>query len=243
MTEFVLITIAIIIGITTLVFLSKRRKGNVDYNRLIDMLDSKIFPGGADQKKEGARRIMTLLKNRISLQDAEIMYVKKIALFYFEKYDSNNEPLIQFLRHHENYGINFFESIELHNFFVKVHQEIESESWNDAFLRLEVISSGFNRKYDYRILEVNSEFEKLFNLVSLDLHGRSIRQVYKNFDTLLSDKFKQLNSTNQFEKVDYFDNQLNKRVSILAYTSLKGQIVTLISEIPEHEAGRSVKTA
>lgn len=243
MTDFLLIASLIISTIILIYFFSKRRRKSVDYNRLIELLDNRIFPGGAEQKKEGARKIAALLKNRIGLQEAEAMYIRKIALFYFEKYDSNNEALIHFLSHRENSGINFFESIELHNFFIREHQQIETDSWKDAFLRLEIVTQGFRKKYDYTILEVNSQFEKMFNSTQIELNGRSLRLVLKSFDTALADAFQNLCHSLQSQEVEYFDNYLNKKVCIVAYPSVKGQIVTFISEVPEREAGRSVQIA
>lgn len=243
MMDFLLIATSIVGALIIVLFLIKRKRKRVDYSRLIELLDSRIFPGGVEQKKEGARKIAALLKNRIGLQEAESMYIRKIALFYFEKYDSNNEPLIHFLRHQENAGINFFESIELHNFFIREHQQIESESWKDAFLRLEIITQGFNRKYDYKILEANSQFAKLFNTSEIEISGRSIRMVLKSFDSTLAKSFETLCRSYQTQKIEYFDSYLNKKVSVVAYVSLKGQIVAFLSEIPEREAGRSVQIA
>ncbi len=240
--NFWIIFIALAAAIFVYFFL-KRKKTVIDYQRLCELLDPRIFPGGPEQKKEGARKIRAILKNKISLNEAEEMFARKISLFYFEKYDSNNEELIQFLRSYQNSKVNFFESIELHDFFVKEHQRCEKENWNEAFARFEIQISRSVRKCDFIFQECNPEFLKVFDFENTNLNGKSLFMASSDLGTRLTDHLQDLTVKRQSIKFDQFDSRLKKQMSVVAYSSLKGKLVTFITVSGHEETKVSAKIA
>jgi len=228
--------------IVMLYFFTKK-KHSVDYQSLISLLDERIFPAGMEQKREGARKIRTILKNKISLQEAEEMYVRKIALFYFEKYDCNNEPLIVYLRMYQNNKINFYESIELHDFFIKEHQTCESILWHEAFARFEIKTDFLGKSKEFIFTEINSEFARLFELEQADIRGKSIKLVSPELNNLLSDHFHDLMKKNLSKKIEHFDNRIKKQISIVTYSPAKARLITFIKETEKEQSSASARIA
>ncbi|MCF8294447.1 MAG: hypothetical protein K9I34_00150 [Bacteroidales bacterium] len=233
-----------LVAVALIVFVFRKWKQKAfDFQTLLALLDYRIFPGGVEQKKEGARKIKSILKNKITLNEAEELFIHKISLFYFEKYDSKNEELIHFLRSYKSPSVNFFESIELHDYFVKEHQRCQKETWHEAFACFEVQHSRSVRQRDFIFQECNSEFLKLFELENTNLNGKSLFQASTDLGTRLSDYLQDLTVKRQSIKFDQFDTNLKKQMTVVAYSSVKGKVVTFISESGHQETKVSAKIA
>ena len=242
MWAFIVGGIVVIVGGVVWLVLKSRPK-TPDYDRIIGHLEDKIFPGGAAQKKEGARQVMLLLKSKINIQEAEELYVRKISLFYFEKYDSKNYDLINHLTKYENTKVDFFDKIELYNYFAQEHIRFNKQTWVDGFALHEIIVNVRGKAVDYRFLDVNQDFEKLTGLTKSEVVGRTVKQIFPRIDEFWVNTYSKVALNGELAKFDHFDESLNKNLSVTAYSPKPKQFISFLKENKGQNSNHVVKRA
>jgi PAS domain-containing protein len=226
-----LVIILLVISIPVIYFIFFRKKsGSFNCTNVLEHLDEKIFPYGEKQKREGARHVMTLLKNKINIQEAEELYVNKIALFYFEKYDSSNDTIINHLSQFENEKVNFFDKIELYDFFTQEHQKYTNTEWHHAYALHEITLNSKGVAVDYRFLDANLEFEKLTGYSKIDLIGKTIKQLHPSIDDFWINTYGKVATKGELLKFDHFDNGLEKHLDVISYSPKAGRFISFLSE-------------
>ncbi|MEA3445514.1 MAG: hypothetical protein U9R19_12410 [Bacteroidota bacterium] len=221
----------LVVAILSWWFIFRSRNQSENYDDILQHLDDKIFPGGETQKKDGGRHVMKLLKNKINIQEAEELYVHKISLFYFEKYDSNNDSLILHLTKFENSKVDFFDKIELYNFFTQEHLRYNKQNWIDGFALHEIILNARGKAVDYRFLDVNADFENLTGLKKTDVIGRTIKQIFPGIDEFWISTYGKVATKGELAKFDHFDQSLNKHFAVSAYSPRPNRFISFLSEI------------
>lgn len=224
----IIITSIVLSSAAVYIMFMRKSTHKFSCDQIIAHLDNKIFPGGKEQKREGALQVKKLLKNKINIQEAEELYVNKIALFYFEKFDSKNEQIIHYLTNYENSKINFFDKIELYDFFTHEHQKYNNQSWTDAYFLSEISLNGRGKPVDYRLLEVNHAFEELTGLERIELIGKTIKQVFPSIDDFWIQTYGEVATKGKLAKFNHFDNVLNKSLDVTSYSPRKNQFISFI---------------
>lgn len=224
-------------------FFLRNRKRLVDYDKIIKHLDHEIFPGGEVQKKEGARKVMKLLKNKINIQEAEELYVHKISLFYFEKYDSKNDDLIQYLTKFENQKVDFFDKIALYNFFAQEHIRYNKQNWVDGYALHEIIINARGKAVDYRFLDVNQDFERLTGFKKSVVVGHTIKQIFPGIEEFWISTYEKVAIKGELLKFEHFDQSLNKYLAVTTYSPRPNQFISFLKEIEKADPSQAVKRA
>ena len=236
------VSIIIVSALVYWFFLRKKDHGN-NYDEIIKHLDEKIFPGGDKQKKEGARQVMHLLKNKINIQEAEELYIQKISLFYFEKYDSKNYDLIHHLTKFENSKVDFFDKIELYNYFAHEHIRYSQQNWVDGFALHEIVLNSKGKAVDYRYLDINQDFENLTGLKKSEVIGRTVRQVFPGIEDFWIKSYGNVAVKGDLAKFEHFDQSLNKKLSVTAYSPRPKQFISFIKEVKSANPNQMTKRA
>lgn len=224
-------------------FLLRKKKRPVDFDKIIEHLDNEIFPGGDAQKKEGARNVKKLLKNKINIQEAEELYVHKISLFYFEKYDSKNDDLILHLTKFENHKLDFFDKIELYNFFAQEHIRYNQQNWVDGYALHEIVLNARGKAVDYRFLDVNLDFERLTGFKKSDVIGHTMKQIFPAIEEFWVSTYEKVALKGELLKFEHFDQSLNKHLSVTAYSPRPKQFISFLKEIEKATPNQAVKRA
>lgn len=225
------LSILLVVSIPIVYFVFFRKKSSTfDCAKVLCHLDEKIFPYGENQKKEGAREVMKLLKNKINIQEAEDLYTNKIALFYFEKYDSLNDQMIANLSKFENEKVNFFDKIELYDFFTREHQKYNNTEWHHAYALHEINVNAKGIAIDYRFLDINQEFEKLTGYKKIDLIGKTIKQIHPSIEDFWIETYGKVAIKGELLKFDHFDSDLQKHLEVISYSPQNGKFISFITE-------------
>ncbi len=228
---FLIIGGSLALFVAAILIVLKIKKQPQNFDLIIQHLDEKIFTGGSAQKKEGARQLMELLNSKINIQEAEELYAHKISLFYFERYDSRNDDLILYLTKFENEKVDFFDKIELYNFFSNEHQRYNKQNWVDGYAHHEIILNSRGKAIDYRFLDVNSDFEKLTGLKKSDIIGRTIKQVFPGIEDFWIQVYEKVATKGELKKFEHFDTSLNKYLSVTTYSPRPKQFISFLKEI------------
>ncbi|WPC44201.1 ATP-binding protein [Clostridium sp. JS66] len=108
---------------------------------------------------------------------------------------------------------------------------------SDAFVYSKIIKDENDRAIDFKIVEANSAFEKLFNLKCKDICGKSCSEVFPNMSMLFLEKLKDLNSSSgRFDNIhlnEFYYDKNSKWLSISAFEAEKGYIGTIITDVTE----------
>ncbi len=220
----------IIAVIVYFVFFREKEKINT-HAEILQHLDDKIFTGGEDQKNYGAKQVKKLLNDKINIQEAKELYIQKISLLYFEKYDSRNDNMILHLSKSENSKIDFFDKIELYNFFTQEHLIHNNKNWVDGYAIHDIITNSRGKAVDYRFIDINADFERLTGYKRENIVGLTIKQVSPKIEEFWISTYGDVALNNKLAKFEYFDKSLNKLFAVTAYSPKPKRFISFIKEI------------
>lgn len=106
------------------------------------------------------------------------------------------------------------------------------ETMHDAFAVLELVngddSSG---PADFRFLEVNPAFERLWERSSQELIGRTMRQVLPQVDEQMMRSLAEIVETGKGRRFEFFSPVFSKTLEITAYRPQPGQLAKVIVDV------------
>lgn len=105
----------------------------------------------------------------------------------------------------------------------------------DGFTLNEVICDPSGQPYDFRILDVNPAFEKLFNLKKEALVGRTYRQLAGKADPLFIEQCGRVALGGQEFELEFYSQKIERHFRLLVYRPALLQFAVLIKEVAEGE--------
>ncbi|OFI06724.1 cyclic di-GMP phosphodiesterase Gmr [Clostridium acetireducens DSM 10703] len=105
-----------------------------------------------------------------------------------------------------------------------------AENMFEAFASLEIIFNKNIKNYSYKFLYVNSAFEKIFNIQSKNLLGKSMGHIFEKLDYILSSKYLDKIIKNEKIDIEYYYKTLNKYLKIRFFIIEKNKLGVFITE-------------
>jgi len=116
------------------------------------------------------------------------------------------------------------------------------EEMNNGMALYEVIFNEDNLPIDCRYLTVNSSFEKIMNVNSEELIGKTLFELDPDFDLMLLNKFCEVAIKDEPIQIEYFSRKLNKYFDLRAYCPKTNQVAVIIQDITaKNQAEKELK--
>ena len=99
----------------------------------------------------------------------------------------------------------------------------------------EVIVDELGKANDYRCVEINDSYLKLFGYKKEDIIGKRIREIAPNIEQYWIDNFVEIAITGEPQYFENFSQSADKFLSTYAYSPKQGQFAVLISDITQRK--------
>ncbi|MFA5012543.1 MAG: PAS domain S-box protein [Ignavibacteria bacterium] len=115
----------------------------------------------------------------------------------------------------------------------KTEQEYKKlfEEMLDGFALHEIICDEEGRPINYRFLAVNPMYEKMTGLNSKDIVGKTVLEVLPNLEKKWIERYGKVALTEEPIYFEDYAEELDKHYEVKAFSPLKNQFVTIISDI------------
>ncbi len=228
-TYIILLGFVVLVGIS-IYLLTRPKSFKGTYQGIIAMLDDRIFPGGEEQKSLGARQLEKLLNGKISNAEAKDLYLSKITLYFFERFDSTNDGLINFLRSQNSSKIDFFDNIKLYDFFSQEYEQYLNMHWQGAYMRFKILKNNIGKAKNYKFVEGNAMFEKISGLYKNDIKGKNIDKIFPESGKDWIKIHSRMSKNIDYKTSVLLDKFFNLNLEICSYTTANGYLVVFFSE-------------
>jgi len=99
----------------------------------------------------------------------------------------------------------------------------------------EVVVDEFGNANDYRYIEINDSYLKLFGYKKEDIIGKRIREIAPNIEQYWINNFVNVAITGEPQYFENYSQSIGKYLSTYAYSPRQGQFAVLISDITERK--------
>jgi|GEM_PF-5394532 len=103
----------------------------------------------------------------------------------------------------------------------------------DAFALHEIMLDKNNEPYNFRFIDVNPAFENMTGLKRKDVIGKTIFDIFPDFNIIWEKNFKNILSTGKSIKNEYYFNLYDKYFEIIIFSPEKNQFATIFTDITE----------
>jgi PAS domain S-box-containing protein len=103
----------------------------------------------------------------------------------------------------------------------------------NGFALHEIICDDTGKPIDYRFLEVNSAFEEMTGLKSVEIIGKTVLEVLPETESYWIDTYGEVALTGKSIKFDNYSKAFDKYYEVLAYSPKKGQFAAVFTDITE----------
>lgn len=106
-------------------------------------------------------------------------------------------------------------------------------SMNEGVLLSEVICDSSEQPIDFKILETNKSFEKMFNVINKNILDKTINELYPDACPKMIEAYRQIESNGKSVKFDIYLKEENRHFRINVISPAKCQIIALIDDIAD----------
>ena len=111
------------------------------------------------------------------------------------------------------------------------------ESMLEGFALCEILCNKDGQPYDFRYLEVNSEFEKILGITRSQALGKTVREVFPQVEEYWIDAYGKVALTGVPARFDNYLRALDKHFEVVAFSPKRGQFAAIFSDITERKHG------
>lgn len=188
MGPFILLLSLFLLAGAGLYLIIRRKDFRPNLEDIVQALTDLIFPGRDKQIEDGAHEIMKLLRGKVNFSEAKEIYIQKTRSFFFERFDPANDEMRVFLKDKDHTKLNYFDKIELYDFFVEENERLKKEFWIHGFCMGHISEKKKSRSMEkVKVVDANDSFFELFNLQSGKVNS-SVLQISNGIpDPILDD--------------------------------------------------------
>ncbi len=104
---------------------------------------------------------------------------------------------------------------------------------HDGLAVHEILYDEYGNALDYRFIRVNKSFEKLTGLMGKDIIGKTVLEVMPNTGRNLIETYGKVALTGDTYQYEKYSDELNKYISVSAYSTKKNQFAIMVSDITD----------
>jgi hypothetical protein len=237
MWPFIILTTAIILAGIFTFFIFNRKSYRFEPEEIIESLHHIIFPGGQSQIEKGAQEIIRLLKGKVNLQEANEIYALKGKNFFFERFDPSNDTLRNHWKNKDHAKLNYFDKIDLYEFFISENTKLQKEFWNHGFCMGQVKKSSRDNSQKIKILDNNDSFLRILDIEKVPENDLNINLLRNSIPESVIQFFEKVANNGRPGNLDFRMKNSGLAYKLFCYSPRKGRFISFFQLIGQNSIG------